>query len=384
MSNFRFIICPVLTPGSPIGEVTLSTVSFNDPAHGTGGSFSGKLEISADTRDTLAVLTQPWDMALYVFDPDSSQYLWGGPLIDRPWDPNERRLNLTAVSWKSWLYMKALEPDFSVNPPVDKVYSQTATDQFAIARYILGFVNTDVGTPHINLGTELSGVNRDFATQGTQFKYVGDLIDSMANRDNGFDWTIAIESDSNGMPALWFRPFWPGRGQVNNQVILLNEQPTGGNIISISGQQDSAAALRTRCWATGSGQPPDMLFAYDQDPALAAGFTLNAARVDNYGTVTDIVTLAQHARTARAYYGQTRSTITPRVALTDPDHRLYGPGDKVRLRIQDDWWDYDFDSVRIIDKQYNVNNEGDSPAPDSVSVTIDLTDTQLPQDDEQV
>jgi hypothetical protein len=384
VSDFRFVICPVLQPGSPIGELSLSTVSFNDPVTGTGGSFSGKLEVSASMKDIYAALTEPWTVALYVQDPVSGDYLWGGPLIQRPWDPSERRLQLTAMSWKSWLYMKALDPDFSVNPPIDKIYSQTATDQFSIARYILGFVNTDVGTPHINMGIELSGINRDLSTQGTQFKFIGDLIDSMANRDNGFEWNIAVEQDSNGHPSLWFRPYWPKRGQVNNSVILLHEQPTGGNILSFSNQSDSAAALRTRCWATGSGQPPDMLFAYDQDPALTGGFTLLAERVDNYSTVSDIATLAQHARTARKYFGQSRSTITPSLGLDDPDFRLYAAGDKIRLKVQDDWWDFDFNAARIIDKQFNVNNEGDSPAPDTVSLTIDLTDTLLPQDDEQV
>jgi hypothetical protein len=384
VSNFRFVICPVLQPGSPIGELWLSTVSFNDPVTGTGGTFTGKLEVSADTKDALKVLTEPFAVALYVYDNDSGAYLWGGPLVERPWNSEERRLSLGAISWKSWLYLKQLNPDFSVNPPVDKIYSQTATDQFTIARYILGFVNADHGTPHINLGIELSGVNRDFSTQGTQFKYVGELIDSMANRDNGFDWNIAIESDSNGNPSLWFRPYWPKRGSVNSTVILLNEQPTGGNILSFSDQNDSAAALRTRCWATGAGQPPDMIFAYDEDPALSGGFVLLTERVDNYSTVSDIATLAQHARTARKYYGQARSTVTPKLGMRDPDHTIYGSGDKVRLRVLDDWWDYDLAAARIIDKQYNVNNEGDSPAPDTVSLTIDLTDTQLPQDDEQV
>lgn len=384
MSDLRFIICPALQPGSPIGELSLSTVSFNDPVAGSGGSFSGRLEITNGMKETLAVLTEPWSVAIYVQDPMTGNFLWGGPMISRPWDPGERRLQLSAISWKSWLYMKILDPDFSVNPPIDKIYSQTATDQFSIARYLLGFVNADVGTPHINLGVELSGVNRDLSTQGTQFKFVGELIDSMAHRDNGFDWNIAVEQDTNGHPALWFRPYWPKRGQVNNSVILLHGQPSGGNILSFSSQSDSAASLRTRCWATGSGQPPDMLFAYDQDPALATGFMLNAERVDNYSTVSDIANLAQHARTARKYYGQTRSTITPQIGLDDPDFRSYGAGDKIRVKINDDWWDFDYNAARIIDRQFNVNNEGNSPAPDTVSLTIDLTDILLPQDDEQV
>jgi hypothetical protein len=383
MSALRFVICPVLQPGSPIGELSLSSVSFNDPVSGTGGSFQASLEIDGDV-DVARALTQPWAVALYAQDPVSGSYLFGGPLIERPWQPASRRLQLGAISWKSWLYMKMLDPDRTTNPVTDKIYSQTATDQFAIARYILGFSNSDVGTPHIGMGNELSGVNRDLSMQGSQFKFIGDLIDSMANRDNGFDWTIAIEPDSNGNPSLWFRPYWPKRGQVNNSVILLHEQPAGGNILEFTDQLDSAASLRTRCWATGAGTPPDMLMAMDADPGLAGGFVLLSERVDNYSTVVDVATLAGHARTARKYYGQARSTVTPKLGLDDPDFRLYASGDKVRLRVQDDWWDFDFDAARIIDRQFNVNNEGESPAPDTVSLTIDLTDTALPQDDEQV
>jgi hypothetical protein len=384
MSDFQFIVTPVLSPSTPLGELELSNVSFNDPVYGSGASFSGKLEVPAGMRDTIATLTEPWAIAMYVRDMVTGEYPFGGPLFERPWDPNERRLTLGAMSWKSWTYLKMLDPDFSVNPPVDKIYSMLASDQFSIARYILGFNNTDVGTPTIHFGSELSGVLRDFNTQGSQFKSLGDLVDSMANRDNGFNWNISIAPDSNGHPSLQFTPYWPTRGNVNNTVLLLHEEPTGGNILSFSAQAESAAALRTRCWATGSGQPPDMLMAYDQDPGLGGGFLLNAERVDNYSTVTDINTLAQHARTARKYYGQSRSTVTPVVALNDPDFRLYGSGDKVRLRIEDDWWDYDFSAVRIIDRQFNVNNSGDSSKVDSVSLTLDLTDIALPQDSEQV
>jgi hypothetical protein len=374
--GFRFVITPVLS-FIPIGELELSSVSWNDPVFGAGGQFSGKAEINnVQTRDQLMQLTAPDSVALYVQNTDNGQYMFGGPVINNPWARQEQRLTVTAQSWKSWLYQKQLQMNLAANPVTDVSYTQTAKDQFFISRALLTAAIADIGCPVIGVGSELSGVIRDLSVKGSDMKSVGDVIDSMANRDNGFEWEIQVRIGTSGHPSLWFTPVFPERGGVNNQVMLLHQQETGGNILGMGDPQNTAAERRSRVWATGTGQPPDQMVAFDQDPALTGGFILLRERVTNYNGLSKVATLADHARAERLYRNQTLQQVEVQVALDNPDFIVYASGDKVRLLVEDPWINWDFGAVRIIDRSFNINKPGEI---DTVNLLIDLNDTQLPE-----
>ena len=377
--TFRFVICPVLS-SVPIGELFLSSVSWSDPVFGTGASFTGKAEIGPDqTKETLLALTQPDAVALYVKDDDTGQYLFGGPIYDNPWGRSERRLTVVAQSWKAWTYQKMLQMNTTVNPVTDVSYSQTNKDQFLISRLLIAAtVNADVGCPTVNLGSELSGVIRTITGTGSEMKFLGNVIDSMANRDNGFEWEIQVRPDNTGNPVLWFAPSFPARGGLNNRLLLLHQMAEGGNILEMGDPENSAADRRSRIWATGTGQPPDQPVAFDQDPSVATDFALLRESVTNYNTVSGIATLADHARAERIYRNQTLQQVHVTVALDNPDFRTYASGDKVKLVVSDDWIDWDFDAVRIINRTFNINNEGEQKI-DKIDLLIDLNDTDLPE-----
>lgn len=377
---FRYVVAPVLG-GAPIGELELSDVKFNDPVAGNGGSFEGQAEITnTQTADALRGLTEPDQVALYVKDDATDTYYFGGPIYARPWNRSSRRVTVQAQSWKSWLYQKLLTMNMATNPVTDTAFSFTSTDQFIIARSLVTTALTDTGVPAISMGSELSGVLRDLNFHGSDFKYLGDQIDSMANRDDGFEWYVAVNPDVNGYPSLRFVPAFPTRGGLNNQILLIHQQRDGGNILAMGDPQETAADRRARVWATGSGQPPDQLVAFDSDPGLTSGFLLLRETVQNYNSVTVIKTLADHARAARIYYEDTLQQVTVTVALDNPDYSQYQSGDKVSLIVEDDWIDWDFDAVRIIDREFKLATSGDNPPPDSIDLLIDLNDNQLPQD----
>ncbi|SRR6266498_21816 len=376
---FRFIITPVLS-FVPIGELQLSNVTWNDPAFGTGASFEGKAEIGIDqTKAALQELTEPDTVALYVLDDDTGQYLFGGPIYDNPWSLKERRLSIRAQSWKTWTYQKMLQMNTANNPVTDVSYTQTNKDQFLISRLLIAAtVNTDVGCPLINVGTELSGIIRTLTATGSEMKFLGNVIDSMANRDDGFEWEIQTRPDNAGHPSLWFVPSFPSRGGLNNQILLIHQMPDGGNILDMDDPENTSIDRRSRIWATGTGQPPDQPVAFDQDSSMALDFSLLREGVTNYNSVSFLSTLADHARAERTYRNNTLQQVALTVALDDPDFQSYSSGDKIRLLVTDDWIDWDFDSVRIIDRTFSVGNDG-ARKIDSVKLLIDLNDTELPQ-----
>lgn len=378
---FRYVVTSVLG-STPLGELELSDVAFNDPVAGLGGAFKGQAEITnTQPRDKLRTLTEPDAIALYVLDDETGNYLFGGPILARPWNRDSRRLEIQAQSWKAWTYQCLCRMNISTNPVSEYTFSLTGQDQFVIARALINaFCNGQLGCPTVVVGTELSGVNRDLNFHGSDQKFLGDRIDSMSNRDNGFEWTIETRPDNSGNPSLRFVPVFPSRGGINNAVLIIHQLETGGNILEMSNPQDSSANRRSRIWATGAGQPPDQPVAYDQDPGLSGGFILLREEVKNYNSVALITTLADHARAERNYRAQNMQTVQIGVALDDPDFRVYASGDKIRLKVEDIWQDWDFESVRVIDRIFKLNPSGDNPKPDMVTLTIDLNDTKLPEE----
>lgn len=373
---FRFLVVQALT-NRRLGYLRMSDVSFNDPLTGAGGSFSGKVT-PADFGpgvDVLRQWTEPDQVALYV-ETDSGYY-FGGPIVSRPWSRSDGTLTITALSWKQWFYTRFLNPNWGVDPVADTHFYYDNDDQLFIARDLASRSIIEIGCPTIEIGTETCGVTRDLHLNGSAFHYVGDAIDSMANRPNGFDWDVEIRRVGNS-PSLYLGLYFPGRGTVN-QSVLLKSTKEGGNITAVPEADDTAQDRRTRVWATGDGQPPDQPVAFDSDPDLDSGLVLLRETVTNWSGVTNITTLSSHAQAQRQAIGLNRNQMVLPVTLDDPALSLYGVGDRVRLLLEDDWLRVDLPTVRIIDRQIKVNSRS---APDSASITVDLSDLVVPSQDQ--
>jgi len=269
------------------------------------------------------------------------------------------------------------------NPVTDQKYAWTNKEQFDIARDIVVWATSDDGTPTIWTGQETSGVNRDLTIFGSEFVTNGDAIDRMANREKGFEWDLVIKTDSLGRPELWFAPFYPKRVGVNSGV-LFKSTPSGGNILARTNPEDTAETVVTRVWGTGSGQAgADLLIAFDQDPNIPNGdiLLIETKEYANSST-TDTATISSHVQGIRKFHSTGLQQIEVDVTPDNPDWQLYNIGDKVRLIVQDEVMDIDYETVRIVRRAWKVNSN--PAAQDTVTLLIDLNDINLPQDDEAI
>lgn len=386
MSNFRFLLCPVLTM-EPFAEIDLTNVQFTQSVDGKGTTLTAEAYLSrSQTAEKLkSILNYPGDpkaVAIYVKSDDT--YLWGGVIQSRPWDSSAKAFKITATSWKAWLYQRFLAPANGTNPVIEVLYTYTNEDQFFIAKDIVfGMSAFGPGAPDISTGTELSGVNRDLNIWGSEFVYAGDAIDRMANREKGFEWDIEVRpSGPKGNPSLWFAPFYPKR-QLLNKSVLFKSTEHGGNILSFDSPDDSSETVVTRVWGTGAGTAGvDIVIAYDEDPNLSTD-TILLVETKEYAnsTTLDIATVASHVQGIRQFHASGLQQMTLRVNLTEPDFREYSIGNKVRVMIRDEVLDIDFSAVRIVRRTFNVNAAG-SEQEDSIDLLIDLNDVDLPQDEE--
>lgn len=387
MSRFRFILCPVLST-VPFAEIDLADVQFTQSVDGKGTTLTGSAYLGGpQTAEQLkSILNYPGDpkaIAIYVKYEDS--YLWGGVIQTRPWDKAKKAFNITATSWKAWLYQRFLPPDTSTNPVTDVLYSYTNQDQFAIAKNLISNATSGTGKPNIFTGKETSGINRDLSFWGSEFVYAGEAIDRMADREKGFEWDIDIRpSGTKGDPSLWFAPFHPKR-QLTNGTILLKSTEFGGNILEYDSPDDSSETVITRVWGTGAGTAgTDLIVAYDEDPDVSND-TVLLVETKEYanGSTTNISTVASHVQGIRQFHASGLQQITLKASLTNPDFRDYAVGNKVRVLVRDEVLDIDFSSVRIVRRTFNVNAAG-STREDYLDLLIDLNDTSLPEDEEVI
>jgi hypothetical protein len=379
LPNFQVLACNSLT-GVRLGYLDLQGLVFTDPLTGVGTLTGNAVLSPAQDVDKLDLLTQPDDVALYVVS-EGNVFWWAGIIKSRPWDPSNRLRTITAVSWKGWLGTRFVGPNAAVNPVTDVVYAYTATDQLVIARAIVAFAIADTGCPVITAGSETSGIARDLNWLGSDFRYAADLIDSMATRSGGFDWEIRASLNAvTKLPVLAFVPYYPQRG---NQSVALTfrKVPNGGNIIVDAPIDDSSTERRTRVWTTGKGSPPDRKMAYDEDPDVDAGLTLLSETVTNYSSVDTVATLATNARAERAFRGVPTNTMTIKALFADLDPTLYDTGDRIQLIYADEGLTLSLPSVRIIDRALNPNpSDGAAYA----TITLDLSDTELPDNTAEV
>jgi hypothetical protein len=254
-----------------------------------------------------------------------------------------------------------------------------SADQLYIAQQIVQYAQLPpgefqtVGFPTVLYGADLSGKVRDLNIMGLDFRTVASALNSISERDGGFEWTLGLRFTNDNLPVLYLETGYPALGGAVTGQLRRTDQ--GGNIIKMDPIKRSTKDRRSRQWTTGAGQPPDQPFAQDSDPtlSLSTGPLLREAKL-NFNTVSERTTLASHARSLRDYYSVKANIATVTVGLDDPDVRNYRAGDRVPMRYQDRVYDFDLPGVRILERKVE-------PTAGKVTLTLDLNDYVLPQVD---
>jgi hypothetical protein len=366
-----------------LGTQLHSALPFKSPAWTEivkgNGSFTGKISVPQDPQALAQIkaATEKKIAAIAIRDRENSSWPWGGPILEREWNPDTGEITVTAIDWRTWFWWVFLGPlqDLSA----DRLYSWDQIDQMQIAKDIATFAaygvtpDSPAGKPPLSFApVAYSGILRDLHVQGLSFKRAGELLDTMSNRDRGFEWGITLQpNDTSNTPKPQFNAYYPEKGALI-PTLLFKATPDGGNLIKYGPIKESGADQRERQWETGAGQPPDMVFAQDTSPDIAG--ILMREDVTSHSTVTERTTLASHARRERGFYEPGTQTLQVEVSLGNPDVSTYAAGDRGRLIIQDDWQDIDLPAVRILERKI-------MPDELKVQLTLDLADNTLPEVD---
>lgn len=365
-----------------LGEFLVKDVTFNSPLKGAGGQFAGTivLDDKRQTADLVKPATELETSAVYVIYQDDETgvetYLWGGPIVRRGWNSRTREVKITAVEWKSWFYTKEYSP--SITPPfADRKFLATAVDQLTIARNLIVDAVSFLGTPAVVVPIVASTRTRSLTVFGSEHRKIGDLVDSMANRTDGFDWDVMPrKAYDDGLPELVVNFYYPEKGSVQglefSQVRNTFDRAADGRgtIMDIPEWVESSDNRRTRIWAVGNGQPPDQPVAMDDDPFIDTEEVL--LREDTLTVQADNpATLSEHAQAQRAVLGVETESIDIGIKANLIKPTAFAVGDRVSLRVKDEWLLIDQDAVRIVDRAVAPYASGEG---ERIVVTLDLSD----------
>lgn len=389
-SRYKYVFHHVLTRAF-LGEFMVKEVAFNSPLKGAGGQFTGVIPIAKrQPADTVKAATALDLTAVYVIYQDETTntetFLWGGIIVEREWDPRKGEVKIEAVEWKSWFYTKEYAPQIT-SPYANRKVSYTAIDQMILARAWLYEAITWDGAPDFTIDVSSGSPRlRDLNVNAFDHKMIGDLIDSMANRTDGFDWGVEVRKSSvDQLPELVATLWYPERGTVTGLTmdhtsdVFERTQDGRGNILDYGTWPESAKNKRSRVWATGAGTPPDQPVAMDDDPGLELGQVLLRETMINRNSVVSPATLSEHAQAERAFLGVQTESVD--IALK-PNHVKptdFFTGDRVSLRIRDGWLDIDQTAIRITDKAIAPFSKQEG---ERIVATLDLSDYTQADPDE--
>lgn len=375
---FQFISCHALTRQQLAPALTFIDPEIKEVVNG-GAIFSGSIALPRNTykRDQLRAALEPDEAALYARAPDGS-WPFGGPIIAQDWDKRAGRLDIVAESWRNWAYdVFAFTP--TINLSGDSIIIWSQKDQLTIARDIILYLSgggPPDGRPIIQYIEMTSGKLRDLTVKGLEFRYTGELLDSIAQRSGGFEWDILPVPDQfTGLPRPRLTLGYPEIGGAP-VGLLFRHTPEGGNMTLSEPIKKQTKNRRTRIWTTGSTEQPDQNYAVDSDPGIATSSTLLRERATNYSTVINRTTLASHARAERAFRSPKTNAIS--VTVTEGAYPVwqYKAGDRARVIIEDDWYSLDLTAARILERNLKPRD-----GAGTVDMVIDLSDTVMPEVD---
>jgi len=353
-----------------VGEFPFYDCSFNTPL-GEAGEWTGTLALEEVDRETIRHLKRALNYeSAWIFVYWGATIPWHGKLVAAPWNRAEGTLAAKAAGTRSWL------DQVMVGRGRDVRHSWKNMEQCQITRNLVGMVATGAGGRlKIHPDARVSGIRRDLLIEPQSYGVVGELIDNLADGENGFEWDVlARDSAADGRPEFYLGQWYPERASPGAPRHLLADTGEHANILNDPGWPEDASGRRSMIHALGDGEAPAMVTAVDYDPLLDTGRVLLTEKTSSYSGqgVTTARELAGLAHAEREQLSGTLSTLTVAVALDDPVYGSWQTGDRFRLVLRDEWLDTDLSAVRCVDHSVHY---AQSDGQDLVSLELDMADS---------
>lgn len=328
--QYRVILCD-LRSDQLLDVLPARGVSFDD-AIGRTGSCSGSIDVTdSGVAKRIRANLIPARTAVYVVR--GREVWWGGVLWTITPKMDDRGfavVDFQAATFDSYFNHRI----------VFDTQTFTGEDQLAIVRGLLDYCqNMPDGDIGVVYDSQLSGVSRDRTYLKYDHHRVSDLIDELAEVDNGFEWRMRAFSDSDGRRVRHLQLGYP-KITAGSQDLMLSSP---GQILGYSLPEDGTQ-MSNVLQSRGATANDDL--AVDSYPLLSQVWRWQSdldngwARLDgstDYSTVTDFETLNAHA--VADIYRYRFPIVIPQVKVVlDGTITPALIGSFTRMRIKDIWF----------------------------------------------
>lgn len=358
MSVLYRVIASDLRTGTRIAELPLNGLSYSSVLNGAG-ELSGSLPLPVDDPDLAQIYNDAVDEVRrqIVVERDGVP-VWCGIVWASPYNDDNQTRDVRAA--ETWSYYRRRTIS------TRRVYR--ATDQATIARQLITDANAvsggDIG---VTVGTETTGVTRDFNAEVYERKNVAEEVEALSELANGFDFSIDPTYDSSGNLVKTFRIWYPRKGRNFTKTGHVFEVGRN-NVISWDWPSDGTR-YANRVIVTGAGDGPSTKSAVrtntDSTLALSSGGP-------GYPLIEHVVSESQeavqanlNARAQKELNTFSQPVVVPKLVVradVDPIFGSYVVGDAVRFVCQPGLSPRFPDGIdtyrRIVAWTVNVTDEG--------------------------
>lgn len=335
-----------LRSGTISGELPLVNDTWTKMLNGAG-TGQATLPLSNLVKGDPYTLTTPGRTAVYALR-DGNPW-WGGIVWTRRYSSRTGVVELGASDWWSYYdHRKVLPALVGGEDYAGLAVSYNQVEQNQIARNLVTLAHSHTGGDiGVQLDTTASGVLRDRNYYGYELSNVGEVLRQLTAIDGGPDimFDVGANVDSSGRPIKLMRIGTPQLGTSGAPHVF----ETGGNITDYDWPSD-ATRMATRSWALGEGIEAGQLMAMAEDSTrYTDGWPLLEQEM-GYTTVSQMDTLQGHADADQ--HAARLPVVLPSLTVAGTRHPpfgTYGPGDDVRMVLQDDFIRSGVDTrVRIV------------------------------------
>ncbi len=318
MANITYIFGDILT-GSILEEISLFGVSMT---RGFGsGDFRGAFQLDQTGKSNSDLIAATEEGRCFVVCERGPSVIWGGFVRTRTYQSQSKTLQLYCQAWEHYPEYRFMR---------SATFENLNTEQRNIFINLWAEMMTDPNSIQFTLPSAMSDVVlKSLTAKDFEFKYYRSLMDSLANADDGFDWTIDVQKVAGAYPRS-LRIGYPTLGATNP---IDFDYP--GSVVNYW-NNGTMSGHGTHFYGVGSGEGSTVLQQeVIHSDLISSGFP----RFDAYVSFKDIT--SQEILTGLTTQAAIiRKPGVPIITIElkgdkEPEFGSYGLGDAARIHFDD-------------------------------------------------
>jgi hypothetical protein len=357
-AHMRYLFGSIRT-GQILYEIPLSSVSLTKKLSDTG-ELRGTFYMDSSGFDNFLLKNACAPGLTFIVAERDDVPIWGGMVWSRTYQSQAKVVQIYAKSYEAYPGCRFM-PDFNMTADQVAIFLQLWTQMQQDAGSNMGVVVPNIS--NVPIGTH---VTQTVTTAATDYTAYRQIMDQLANGDQGFDWTIDwARAGSTYTKTLRLQQ--PFLGATNTIDPVVFDYP--GNILNYW-ETDSLTDSGTNIYLMGVGQGDGMIIStQNRQDLIDSGYVRIDVSLQAKDTTDQNVLNQLAVRQQQLAATPINTFVIQQKADKDPVFGSYSLGDYVLVSVQDAWNTVLFEETRrVVGLQYTPSQAGST---EEVELTLE-------------